>query len=34
MDYDKELTKEEYCRYISGMRRLALRVYQRRLEVG
>ncbi|XP_021944128.2 uncharacterized protein LOC110842654 [Folsomia candida] len=32
MDYDKELTKEEYCRYISGMRRLALRVYQRRLE--
>ncbi len=33
MDYDKELTKEEYCKYTSGMRRLAQRVYQRRIEV-
>lgn len=33
MDYDKELTKEEYCKYTSGMRRLAERVHKRRIEV-
>jgi len=33
MDYDKEMTKEEYCLLTEGMRRLAKRVYDRRIEV-
>jgi len=33
MDYDKELTKADNCLYQSGMRRLAQRVHNRRLEV-
>jgi len=32
MDYDKLLSKEEYCKYTSGMRRLAERVHKRRIE--
>jgi hypothetical protein len=32
MDYDKCLSKAEYCLLNSGMRRLAQRVYQRRIE--
>ena len=33
MDYDKELTKLEYCHLTDGMRRLSRKVYDRRILV-
>lgn len=33
MDYDKQLTTREHCLYNDGMRRLAQKVANRRLEV-
>lgn len=33
MDYDKHLTKEEFCLVNNGLRRLAKRVHDRRIEV-